>query len=244
MADELTPEQRAYREYTQQWAAYNASNSYDSWRGVQESKPTEKNPEVATASSAAVPAQSYSAVVKSQRDKLSASVSAAPWKVTSTKTAIAPPASLITKPRSKLVFSSAKKNNLGNAVKALAGVANRTFDLIPEAPAPSYMSPKERVVQEHKEYFSKTPTVVTLNPTTYYSSVPSPATPILVKTAVRQQVAGEWPPSLKAFVARAFKNCDAEVRPGIERELKELIFEATANNKLWITDWANHKIPE
>ncbi|KAL6769767.1 hypothetical protein ACKKBG_A32260 [Auxenochlorella protothecoides x Auxenochlorella symbiontica] len=55
---------------------------------------------------------------------------------------------------------------------------------------------------------------------------------------------GAWPPSLKAYVERAFTATPAKARPRLQLALKSIIAEAQAQGELWRRDWDTLPLPD
>lgn len=52
----------------------------------------------------------------------------------------------------------------------------------------------------------------------------------------------EWPPSLKNFVSKVFGQCTDSSRAAVEKELKQAIYKAYADNSLWSIDWESFRL--
>ncbi len=54
----------------------------------------------------------------------------------------------------------------------------------------------------------------------------------------------KWPPSLKAYVERAFSICQGDAdRTKVEKQLKQRITDAINKKELWIIDWSSQPLP-
>lgn len=78
-------------------------------------------------------------------------------------------------------------------------------------------------------------------PTTNYVPVVAPAAP--PKPAGAAVSSKNWPPSLRDFVARVFKEAASkEARAQAQALLKEVIAEANAAGELWTRDWNSYSL--
>lgn len=78
----------------------------------------------------------------------------------------------------------------------------------------------------------------------YVKAAPKPAGASAEKVGQEQGGAKAWPPSLRAFVERAFQACKGDVdRAALQINLKHIITEASTKGELWTRDWDTMPLP-
>ncbi|KAJ1984390.1 hypothetical protein H4R34_000706 [Dimargaris verticillata] len=75
-------------------------------------------------------------------------------------------------------------------------------------------------------------------------SVPAPPQSAGFDASKQSAVAKNWPPDLKEYVTRAFKQCPALLKDEVEKELKAIILRKHQDEALLLTNWDLEPLPK
>ncbi|KAJ1971738.1 hypothetical protein H4R35_005089 [Dimargaris xerosporica] len=102
-----------------------------------------------------------------------------------------------------------------------------------------------KVKKSKKKKSTPTPSTPAVKPEpTAPVSVPAPPQGAAFDASKQSAVAKNWPPDLKEYVTRAFKQCPAMLKDEVEKELKAIILQKHRDEALLLTNWDQEPLPK